>query len=80
MIKTNKSWTQIVLYSFSLIPVGIFALSYFPVYIKKTLEKVVDYLSSNVVILFVPGCVVKVFKRMACFFVSNSRGSGFSSV
>lgn len=66
MIKTRESWTKIVLYSFSLIPVGIFALSYFPVYIKKSLDRAFDYVSKRVKLL-VPQCAVDLFKHMACF-------------
>jgi hypothetical protein len=46
MIRSKQSWAKIVLYSLSFLPVGIFALSYIPLYIslsrtyKYLLEKI----------------------------------------
>ncbi|KAG7963029.1 hypothetical protein I3843_09G097100 [Carya illinoinensis] len=34
MIQNRESWTKIILYALSFLPVGIFALSYFPLYIS----------------------------------------------
>ncbi|XP_021685831.2 ankyrin repeat-containing protein ITN1-like [Hevea brasiliensis] len=42
MIHTKESWTKITLYALSFIPVGIFALSYFPLY--SSLTKTYKYL------------------------------------
>ncbi|KAG6641811.1 hypothetical protein CIPAW_09G099100 [Carya illinoinensis] len=34
MIQKRESWTKVILYALSFLPVGIFALSYFPLYIS----------------------------------------------
>ncbi|KAG2688463.1 hypothetical protein I3760_09G096600, partial [Carya illinoinensis] len=34
MIQNRESWTKVILYALSFLPVGIFALSYFPLYIS----------------------------------------------
>ncbi|KAG6695430.1 hypothetical protein I3842_09G096500, partial [Carya illinoinensis] len=34
MIQNRESWTKIILYAFSFLPVGIFALAYFPLFIS----------------------------------------------
>ncbi|KAB1201568.1 hypothetical protein CJ030_MR0G003163 [Morella rubra] len=52
MIYKGESWTKVVLYAISFLPVGIFALSYFPLYVslsetcKYLLKKVSKYCSS----------------------------------
>ncbi|KAG7963028.1 hypothetical protein I3843_09G097000 [Carya illinoinensis] len=34
MIQNRESWTKVILYALSFLPVGIFALSYFPLYVS----------------------------------------------
>jgi hypothetical protein len=36
MIRDGEGWTKVILYSFSFMPVGLFALSYFPLYLSLT--------------------------------------------
>ena len=42
MIQNGEGWTKVILYSFSFMPVGLFALSYFPLYLS--LSKTYKYL------------------------------------
>ncbi|ESR37812.1 hypothetical protein CICLE_v10029847mg, partial [Citrus x clementina] len=39
MIKNKEHWAKVLLYTCSFIPVGIFALSYFPIYITKSIAR-----------------------------------------
>ena len=34
MIRSGEGWTKVIIYSFSFMPVGLFALSYFPLYLS----------------------------------------------
>ncbi|KAJ0083752.1 hypothetical protein Patl1_30687 [Pistacia atlantica] len=47
MIKNKESWTKIVLYTCSFIPVAIFALSYFPVYLVTSITRGCKYLANK---------------------------------
>ena len=42
MIRNGEGWTKVILYAFSFMPVGLFALSYFPLYLS--LSKTYKYL------------------------------------
>lgn len=66
MIKNKEHWAKILLYTCSFIPVGIFALSYFPVYIKKSIGRACKKLCSKTGLL-VPQCFVSLLKRIFCF-------------
>jgi len=45
MIKNREGWTKVLLYAMSFMPVGLFALSYFPLYLA--LSKTYKYLLSK---------------------------------
>ncbi|XP_031285356.1 ankyrin repeat-containing protein ITN1-like [Pistacia vera] len=47
MIKNKESWAKIVLYTCSFIPVAIFALSYFPVYVVTSITRGCKYLANK---------------------------------
>ncbi|KAH9660792.1 ANK REP REGION domain-containing protein [Citrus sinensis] len=66
MIKSKESWAKIVLYTCAFIPVGVFALSYFPIYITKSVTRGLNYLRDKAKVL-VPQWLVNIF----CF-SSNS--------
>ncbi|KAK9175853.1 hypothetical protein WN944_027863 [Citrus x changshan-huyou] len=66
MIKSKESWAKIVLYTCAFIPVGVFALSYFPLYITKSVTRGLNYLRDKAKVL-VPQWLVNIF----CF-SSNS--------
>ncbi|KAL9416215.1 hypothetical protein AB3S75_039414 [Citrus x aurantiifolia] len=66
MIKSEESWAKIMLYTCAFIPVGVFALSYFPLYITKSVTRGLNYLRDKAKI-FVPQWFVNIF----CF-SSNS--------
>lgn len=66
MIKSEESWAKIMLYTCTFIPVGVFALSYFPLYITKSVTRGLNYLRDKAKI-FVPQWLVNIF----CF-SSNS--------
>ncbi|XP_024035689.1 ankyrin repeat-containing protein ITN1 [Citrus clementina] len=66
MIKSEESWAKIMLYTCTFIPVGVFALSYFPLYITKSVTRGLNYLRDKTKI-FVPQWLVNIF----CF-LSNS--------
>ncbi|XP_035544565.1 ankyrin repeat-containing protein ITN1-like [Juglans regia] len=62
MIQNRESWTKVILYALSFLPVGIFALSYFPLYVslsdtsKYLLKKLRQSIPRNliVVVLSIP--------------------------
>ncbi|KAH7561048.1 hypothetical protein JRO89_XS10G0162800 [Xanthoceras sorbifolium] len=66
MIKNKESWTKIMLYTFSFVPVGIFALSYFPVYIRKSMERAGNYLCNKLKQL-IPQSLLALLKHICCF-------------
>ncbi|KAL5831146.1 hypothetical protein ACOSQ3_016572 [Xanthoceras sorbifolium] len=66
MIKNKESWTKIMLYTFSFVPVGIFALSYFPVYIRKSMERSGNYLCNKLKQL-IPQSLLALLKHICCF-------------
>ncbi|XP_024035688.1 protein ACCELERATED CELL DEATH 6 [Citrus clementina] len=66
MIKSKESWAKIVLYTCAFIPVGVFALSYFPIYITNSVTRGLNYLRDKAKVL-VPQWLVNIF----CF-SSNS--------
>ncbi|KAH7561037.1 hypothetical protein ACOSP7_016419 [Xanthoceras sorbifolium] len=66
MIKNKESWTKIMLYTFSFVPVGIFSLTYFPVYIKKSLERAGEYFCDMLKQL-IPQSLLSLFKYISCF-------------
>ncbi|KAL9416217.1 hypothetical protein AB3S75_039416 [Citrus x aurantiifolia] len=66
MIKSKESWAKIVLYTCAFIPVGVFALSYFPLYITKSVTRGLNYLRDKAKVL-VPQWLANIF----CF-SSNS--------
>ncbi|KAB1200040.1 hypothetical protein CJ030_MR0G008590 [Morella rubra] len=47
MIRSNARWTKVLLYSLSFLPVGIFALSYLPLYVS--LSRTYKYLLKKIV-------------------------------
>ncbi|XP_044483287.1 ankyrin repeat-containing protein ITN1-like isoform X1 [Mangifera indica] len=47
MIKNKENWAKIVLYTCSLIPVAIFSLSYFPVYVGTSITRGCKYLANK---------------------------------
>ncbi|KAL9413127.1 hypothetical protein AB3S75_041740 [Citrus x aurantiifolia] len=51
MIKSKESWAKIVLYTCAFIPVGVFALSYFPLYITKSVTRGLNYLRDKAKVL-----------------------------
>jgi hypothetical protein len=50
MIRSKERWTKILLYSLSFLPVGIFALAYFPLYLS--LSKTYKYLLKRIIKAF----------------------------
>ncbi|KAH9700636.1 ANK REP REGION domain-containing protein [Citrus sinensis] len=65
MIKNKEHWAKVLLYTCSFIPVGIFALSYFPIYITKSIARSCKKFSSKTGLL-VPQCFVSLLKRIFC--------------
>ncbi|GAY32068.1 hypothetical protein CUMW_273200 [Citrus unshiu] len=66
MIKNKEHWAKVLLYTCSFIPVGIFALSYFPIYITKSIARSCKKFSSKTGLL-VPQCFASLLKRIFCF-------------
>lgn len=60
MIYSKESWTKITLYAVSFIPVGIFALSYFPLY--PSLSKTYSLLQKIPFIKYIPAIPWNSFK------------------
>ena len=54
MIRSKKRWTEILLYSISFLPVGIFALAYLPLYLS--LSKSYKYLLKKIIKAFPCRC------------------------
>ena len=54
MIRSKERWTEILLYSISFLPVGIFALAYFPLYLS--LSKSYKYLLKKMIKAFPCRC------------------------
>ncbi|KAK7850405.1 hypothetical protein CFP56_001012 [Quercus suber] len=54
MIRSKERWTKILLYSISFLPVGIFALAYFPLYLS--LSKSYKYLLKKIIKAFPCRC------------------------
>ena len=54
MIRSKERWTEILLYSISFLPVGIFALAYFPLYLS--LSKSYKYLLMKMIKAFPCRC------------------------
>ncbi|GAY32070.1 hypothetical protein CUMW_273210 [Citrus unshiu] len=74
MIKSEESWAKIMLYTCTFIPVGVFALSYFPLYITKSVTRGLNYLRDKTKI-FVPQWLVNIF----CFLSNNFKVKATSS-
>ncbi|KAK9175854.1 hypothetical protein WN944_027864 [Citrus x changshan-huyou] len=66
MIKNKEHWAKVLLYTCSFIPVGIFALSHFPIYITKSIARSCKKFWSKTGLL-VPQCFVSLLKRIFCF-------------
>ncbi|KAK9175855.1 hypothetical protein WN944_027865 [Citrus x changshan-huyou] len=66
MIKNKEHWAKILLYTCSIIPVGIFTLSYFSNYVTKSIARSCKKFCTNTG-LPVPQCFVSLLKRIFCF-------------
>ncbi|KAJ0083758.1 hypothetical protein Patl1_30689 [Pistacia atlantica] len=67
MIKKKESWERVMLYSFSFIPVGVFGLSYFPLYIRKSTSRALEYLTRKTKQL-IPECFLVLLTKLYAFF------------
>ncbi|ESR37814.1 hypothetical protein CICLE_v10028400mg [Citrus x clementina] len=66
MIKNKEHWAKILLYTCSIIPVGIFTLSYFSNYVTKSIARSCKKFCSKTG-LPVPQFFVSLLKRIFCF-------------
>ena len=67
MIRSKERWTKILLYSLSFLPVGIFALAYFPLYLS--LSKTYKYLLKKIMEAF----PCRTMSTDTCFSYSNRK-------
>ncbi|XP_031260798.1 ankyrin repeat-containing protein ITN1-like [Pistacia vera] len=65
MIKNKESWAKVALYTFSFIPIGIFALSYFPHYITTATSRACKYLHEKTKQL-IPRNILVPLKKICC--------------
>ncbi|KAF3950635.1 hypothetical protein CMV_023638 [Castanea mollissima] len=73
MIRSKERWTKILLYSLSFLPVGIFALAYFPLYLS--LSKTYKYLLKKIMEAF----PCRTMSTDTYFFYSNRKAEIRSS-
>ncbi|KAF3950016.1 hypothetical protein CMV_024176, partial [Castanea mollissima] len=69
MVHCSERWTKILLYSLSFLPVGIFALAYFPLYLSVT--KTHKHLLKKIKEAFPCRCWFPTLSRDTYFFHSN---------
>ncbi|KAH9700633.1 ANK REP REGION domain-containing protein [Citrus sinensis] len=77
MIKNKENWAKIVLYACSFIPVGIFALTYFPLYTTTSTKRAIKYLTKMTGQFLVPQRFTAQLKKISC--LSNSTRARSSS-
>ncbi|KAL5831148.1 hypothetical protein ACOSQ4_016502 [Xanthoceras sorbifolium] len=79
MINKKENWTKILLYTSSFIPVAIFGLSHFPVYIKKSIQIGSSALWRKIKQL-IPASFLPLLKYIcSCFSVSSKVPTTFTS-
>ncbi|KAH7561044.1 hypothetical protein JRO89_XS10G0162200 [Xanthoceras sorbifolium] len=79
MINKKENWTKILLYTCSFIPVAIFALSHFPVYIKKSIQIGCNALWRKIKQL-IPSSFLSLLKYMiSCFSINSKVPATFTS-
>ncbi|KAH9660789.1 ANK REP REGION domain-containing protein [Citrus sinensis] len=77
MIKNKENWAKIVLYACSFVPVGIFALTYFPLYTTTSTKRAIKYLTKMTGQFLVPQRFTALLKKISC--LSNSTRARSSS-
>lgn len=77
MIKNKENWAKIMLYTCSFIPVGFFALTYFPLYSATSSKRAIKYLNKMTVQFFFPQRFTALLRKISC--LSNSAQARTSS-